>query len=207
MIENRRLNQYIRRDLVNNALGKAFKETREEFIKRVAELADDVYQDQLGDYLETMKKLPKGFFNESQYINAEFNGARVSLPFNGNGGVTYQIVLVGAPSAVERITPYHYQYGGGARYAPDTRLATKWELLANDWASHAESESQIEGEVYALVHSVSSVKKLLEVWPEAVEILPKHLSPPPTNLPTVVIEDLNARIGLPSEKLNSAAAE
>ena len=58
--------------------------------------------------------------------------------------------------------------------------------------------SEIEQLVAATVHSVTTIKKLLEVWPECVELIPSA-DAPMANLPAVPVPELNALIGLPSQ--------
>ncbi|MFT7963069.1 Nmad5 family putative nucleotide modification protein, partial [Salmonella enterica] len=46
---------------------------------------------------------------------------------------------------------------------------------------------------------VTTVKRLIEVWPESKELLPKEADKASTALPALRVEDLNKMIGLPSE--------
>ncbi|ELV4980379.1 hypothetical protein SHB81_000001, partial [Escherichia coli] len=53
--------------------------------------------------------------------------------------------------------------------------------------------------VWAALNSVTTVKRLIEVWPESKELLPKEADKASTALPALRVEDLNKMIGLPSE--------
>ncbi|MFA2284800.1 Nmad5 family putative nucleotide modification protein, partial [Escherichia coli] len=60
--------------------------------------------------------------------------------------------------------------------------------------------SRITGAVqWAALNSVTTVKRLIEVWPESKELLPKEADKASTALPALRVEDLNKMIGLPSE--------
>lgn len=59
-----------------------------------------------------------------------------------------------------------------------------------------ERETGLRNRVKAVVESVTSVGRLVEVWPEVVELLPEVHAGPKGNLPAMLISDLNAEIGL-----------
>jgi len=61
-------------------------------------------------------------------------------------------------------------------------------------------KSNVRENVKALVYSVTTVKKLLEVWPESMELIPTNVAKQVVQLPSIKIEQLNALIGVPSEK-------
>ncbi|WP_242452188.1 Nmad5 family putative nucleotide modification protein, partial [Providencia rettgeri] len=46
----------------------------------------------------------------------------------------------------------------------------------------------------------TTVKRLLTIWPEAKELLPKDVEKASVQLPALKVEKLNEIIGLPTEK-------
>lgn len=54
--------------------------------------------------------------------------------------------------------------------------------------------------VYASISSITTVKKLLDQWEEAIELLPSELKQPKAQLPALQTNKLNKAIGLPSKK-------
>ena len=54
--------------------------------------------------------------------------------------------------------------------------------------------------VYASISSITTVKKLLEQWEEAIELLPEELKQPKIQLPALQTSKLNKLIGLPTTK-------
>ncbi|WP_409975834.1 Nmad5 family putative nucleotide modification protein [Escherichia coli] len=60
-------------------------------------------------------------------------------------------------------------------------------------------KKDIESNVWAALNSVTTVKRLIEVWPESKELLPKEADKASAALPALRVEDLNKMIGLPSE--------
>lgn len=63
-----------------------------------------------------------------------------------------------------------------------------------------DKEASIVASVEAVVNSVTTERKLLKVWPEAKELLPKASEiAQKANLPALRIEELNSIVGLPSK--------
>lgn len=59
---------------------------------------------------------------------------------------------------------------------------------------------ELKETVYASIASITTVKKLLESWDEAKELLPPHLLLPKAQLPALQTTKLNKLIGLPTKK-------
>lgn len=104
-------------------------------------------------------------------------------------------------SGEQRIRP-----NGWLLLAADHPLTVEWERLRgvkHDIDSQADS---VEANVRGMLSKFTTVKKLLEVWPEARELLPSDKGAAPSiNLPAVQVSSLNALIGLPSEPQGEAA--
>lgn len=58
----------------------------------------------------------------------------------------------------------------------------------------------IRENVRAVVYSVTTVKRLIEVWPESAELIPKEVEVVRAGLPAINFESLNAAIGIPTKK-------
>jgi hypothetical protein len=63
-------------------------------------------------------------------------------------------------------------------------------------AALEEKRRDLRARAVAVIESVTTVKRLLEVWPEVHDFLPEENAGPQGNLPTVLIEDLNQALGL-----------
>lgn len=59
---------------------------------------------------------------------------------------------------------------------------------------------EVEGQVLASINSITTVKKLLDTWEEARELLPPYLLQPKVHLPALQTNKLNKLIGLPTKK-------
>lgn len=62
------------------------------------------------------------------------------------------------------------------------------------------SAKSIKANVKAVVYSVNSTKRLVEVWPEAAELIPSDIEVVRAAVPAIDFNSLNASIGIPSDK-------
>lgn len=62
------------------------------------------------------------------------------------------------------------------------------------------SAKSIKANVKAVVYSVNTTKRLVEVWPEAAELIPSEIEVVRAALPAIDFNNLNASIGIPSNK-------
>ena len=62
------------------------------------------------------------------------------------------------------------------------------------------SAKSIKANVKAVVYSVNSTKRLVEVWPEAAELIPSDIEVVRAAVPAIDFNNLNASIGIPSNK-------
>ncbi|MBZ7208083.1 hypothetical protein FMK66_11450 [Klebsiella michiganensis] len=60
-------------------------------------------------------------------------------------------------------------------------------------------KKEIEATVWAALNSVTTLKRLIEVWPESKELIPENSDNARASLPALKVEDLNRMIGLPTE--------
>lgn len=80
--------------------------------------------------------------------------------------------------------------------------------LVNTWNEYEKQREFVQSRtdtvqvnVKAMVYSATTVKKLIELWPECVELLPATIDKPVVNLPSVKVEELNSLIGIPTAEV------
>ncbi len=198
-----RLNKNIRNQIVKNALTKSGlleKEAQYQAARAVWEEQVRLYacgiSDQEVQALEAqaqklLDKLPTCIRTSANamladrryYFYANIAGARIEIRF-----------LDPAGERDYRIAPYRMDGGIPA----DHPLAKQFDALELQKRQLEEHKEALELQVQALVNSVPSVKKLLEAWPEAAELLPANEVTAVTGLPAVIVSDLNRMLGLPS---------
>lgn len=99
---------------------------------------------------------------------------------------------------------HHINEWDGSRPAKNVRLDAEHPLsvhffvLEDRRKALDKKRSDLRTDVRAALNAVTTVARLLKVWPEAKELLPISAAPT-TNLPAVKVEHLNAAIGLPTE--------
>lgn len=118
-------------------------------------------------------------------IYPSFGGARTRLEYS-------------AGDSVYRLTPCREI----CLLAADDPLTVEFHRLDDEKRalSQQREEVKVKVNVYAALNSVSTVKRLLEAWPESKELLPANLDAARAALPALVVGDLNKLIGLPTEE-------
>lgn len=84
----------------------------------------------------------------------------------------------------------------------DHALVIRFSELDNVEADINKRESDLAHQIRAVVGSCTTVKKLLEIWPESKELIPTTLEEARPQLPAIQVADLNKLVGLPSGEQN-----
>lgn len=116
-------------------------------------------------------------------IYPSFGGARTQLKYS-------------AGDSVYRLTPAREI----CLLAADDPLTVLFNRLDDEKRALSKQREEVKVNVYAALNSVSTVKRLLEVWPESKELLPDDIDAARAALPALKVGDLNKLIGLPTEE-------
>lgn len=198
-----RLNRRIKDEIIAAAIAKSGVPARREKLKeRRAAFAEDVRIHALGgaDIAKKIDKAKKaiakalegipdcviknGVFRSDYDILVNAAGARNRVYFSGACGYTSDSV-------------YKYTPAEAVLEAGDP-LIDEFHAIEREASDISEAVDNVTASVEGALSKVTTIKKLLEVWPECKELLPSDLSPVKNTLPAVRAEDLNALIGLPS---------
>ncbi|EHE4123965.1 hypothetical protein JM314_002739 [Salmonella enterica subsp. enterica serovar Bareilly] len=205
---NQVLNKAIKEKIVDNALAKAGIPQRKKALRAArADWAERVRLAAIGgpeaesEVLKTEKKiaalvakLPEELRTNNMIIRRDSDiylnlaGSRVSAYFNGN----YRAYEQGEPGSIRKITPYEYTL------LADDPLVTEFYSFDALYKEIKSDETDIRQNVTAALDKARTVKRLLEQWPEAKELLPAEDTAVPLP-PAIRREALNEMIGLPSE--------
>lgn len=200
-----KLTNQIREAIVAKAISKSGINDRQEALRlRRAAWAENVRVAALGgmEVVEEMTrtlskienlvaKLPKCVQSGSyvRYDNEIYNlnvaGLRVRAQFNGAESERNGF------ARASKITPNSYTL------LADDPLTAEFHAIHEEQQALDKQRCDLTTNVSAAVQSVTTIKKLLEVWPEAAELIPEAVAPA-KQLPALQREDLNAMIGLPS---------
>lgn len=201
------LTNSIKEQIILNALAKAGIASRKTALRAArVDWAERVRLEAIGgsdvetEVLKNLKKiealiskLPEGLREEGKAIRKAYSlrlnlaGSAVDAYFNGN----YRGYEAGSPDFIYKITPTHYTL------LADNPLVTEFYGFDTLYKAIKSDEDDIRQNVTAALNKVRSVKRLLEEWPEAKELLPPDS--PSVPLPPAIRRDaLNGMIGLPS---------
>ncbi|HIF2328499.1 TPA: Nmad5 family putative nucleotide modification protein [Salmonella enterica] len=205
---NQTLNKALKDTIIDNALEKAGIPQRKKALRAVrADWAERVRLKAIGgpeaeaEVLKTEKKitaliakLPEELRTNNTFVRKDSDiylnlaGSRVSAYFNGN----YRSYEQGAPDHIRKIAPYEYTL------LADDPLVTEFYGFDALYREIQSDETDIRQNVTAALAKARTVKRLLEQWPEAKELLPTEDAIVPLP-PAICRETLNEMIGLPSE--------
>lgn len=207
-----RLNKSIREDIINNAIAASGVNTRQEaLITRRAKLADDVRLFAIGgaerdaELNATYDKAVKyantnsveGFIDievshsTSSRINVNFAGRAIDLYFTGKEKHCYS----------DNVSKPYVNTGYRNRVAitADNPLNDEFDAISKEQRSIDDLSTQVKYEVTAMVNSVTTTKKLLELWPEAKDLLPNEEKSQSTAI-VADVNKLNVMLGLPKDE-------
>lgn len=97
-----------------------------------------------------------------------------------------------------KLSKYSIAPSSGTLLADNPLVQTWYDLRAEQEAAEKDHDN-IRAQVRATVEKFGSVKRLIEAWPEAKELLPAVLPEKKPQLPALAIADLNKLVGLPSD--------
>ena len=85
------------------------------------------------------------------------------------------------------------------RFGAEHEITKRFDEIINEEQKLNARAKEIEATVWAALNSVTTLKRLIEVWPESKELIPENSDNAKAMLPALRVEDLNRMIGLPTE--------
>lgn len=177
-----RLTNALKDQIVDAAAKKAFGERERLLKERKNQLAMSVYALHyplpLQEIMTTMqtKMGNRPFSMSDSFYGQSFGGRRQYLHLPQE-----------KPFFAERLDP-KYEY-----LDVDHPLTLEFNAISNADDDLKAEDKKLRSEVRAILNSVTTVKRLLDVWPEVKDLLP-NLEKPEVYLPAVQIDKINATI-------------
>lgn len=199
-----RLNKHVREQILKNAIAKsAFPEKRKKLEQDKSAFAEKVRITQLGgaaaakraeatvaEIKKLLLKLPEGCMHVGSGESSQ-----VSVKYGEKWGESEGIKFQSASGTTEsRLT-----ISGRFVLSEYPKLQKQWAALKKRKDTLEEQEEELKQNVNAYLYSVTTTKRLVEVWPECAELIPASVEVP-SNLPAIPTETLNRVLGLPSVK-------
>lgn len=196
-----RITNAMKDHIVTKALEKSGNKAKRDSIdSRLCQWAEAARIDSLGGSdaaakLETLKaKIEKLRLEVPNAVRCSWYGA-VNTDSTANFNLAGRYVCVSFGDKREkRITKRGYH----TMTADNPLVQQYWDLIGEQEDADAERDN-ISAQVRATVDKFGTIKRLLDAWPEAKELLPAEAPQAKSQLPAVPVADLNKLVGLPSE--------
>lgn len=176
-----RLTASIKNEVIENMHKALIAPKKLEIVRRRNKLADKVYDDTYSAKdIEFMYKAPEGALG---YVTGFY------VKFHGKTCSSYYLEM---PKA----RPVFYSMHSSITklvYTTDHVLSKEFSALQEEETALYKSKQQLTDTTRQLMNSVTTIKRLLEVWPEVAEFLPSDTEQT-ANLPAVPVESLNVLV-------------
>lgn len=198
-----RLTTDIRELLTRDILSHRFTADVDNLIAAQVTFADKVYHDLFDAKTELqMLALPEGWLHNATDIGVQFG--YVGGPHNFtrlyfNGYVTGKLSRLQSKSDEPKITKRVLAskiHGCAKVYDPSHRLAIEFDKIRHRTKSLRDAVETAERSVTTALNAVTTIKRLVETWPEVAEFAKKYDTEKPP-LPALPTDHLNELLRLP----------
>lgn len=203
-----RLTNSIKDALMSDLLKRAFKKRGDEMIARNVDYAHRLYEDALAPHLKLINSLPKGWLELDDDIKIQLGAEIKQIRFVGTLAawcLTDDMRKAGIE--IQRDKQYKpfpsiYKSACVKPYPGDHPLVLEYDKLKNDWDDLHSEIREAAATARGAMDSVSTVKKLIEVWPEVETLATKYLEDGERKaiLPAIPRAQLNTLLDLPPEE-------
>jgi hypothetical protein len=182
MTTNVKLSNHARDRIIENALRGAFDKETQAHKKRMVKLADQCYRFVVTAAQEKQARLaPDDFLNLSNVTKIYFKD-----PVTGyNRDTVYETDL-------SRAVPFPGR--GNYLNVNDDALHAEYRAIMEAKSNLDNKLGELKTSLKRTVYSTTSLKKLIEMWPEVEAFLPADLTAPKAMLPALPVGDLNAAL-------------
>lgn len=201
-----RMTQPIRDALLSKLLRRAFAQRGNDLITRCADFAQRLYRDAMGPNLAQIDALPDGWLTTDNDIKVQLGADVKSVYFSGklyNWALpeTFRKSGITSEDEIWMRFPEKFKDRVVKQYPGDHALVTEFQKLDNEWNDLSLEISNAMRSAKAAMESVSTVKKLITIWPEVEEFAKEYLENGEQKaiLPAIPREHLNNILNLPPE--------
>ncbi|WP_157975264.1 Nmad5 family putative nucleotide modification protein [Photorhabdus sp. CRCIA-P01] len=202
---SKKLTRDLKKEIVNNALSSAgISECYAQLGREKDQLAKDVRVAALGGEekakhynrvydkaLEDIKELQVNIDRHIHIYNVLADGIYTAFGGLQPGQLYYGKDDLGKD--IKLITPTQNH----CRFPADHELSIRFTEIEKKSNELNNKKDEIKNNVYAILNSVTTTKRLIEVWPEAKDLIPSEDIRSINTSLSVKVEDLNKMIGIP----------
>lgn len=196
-----RITAEIRDGIIANAVAQRFAADKlaiseqEEHVRQLTKARDQVgYEAAFSEVdRKRLSAAPEGWFPKSTSVKVavEETNEVIEISFAEAQRVPYEVHDKRYNTHIASIIRPDHPYMAARNAVRDAKA-----ILDAMQKELSERERALRSRVKAVVESVTSVGRLVEVWPEVTELLPEVHAGPKGTLPALLISDLNAELGL-----------
>ncbi len=193
-----RLTTSIREHIAKLALSHRFADELMALVADRAAFAEAVYRDIYKQTeREKMAALPEGWLPTVNHIDVQFGEGCRYLTLWFNGSFYGDLWWISTPvEVIFKAIPFKHQHGCVKVYEPTHKLSVRFEELDARLTVLRDKHGAAKRQIEAALGSVTTVGKLLELWPEIAPFT-KDFNGIPSPLPAIPTSDLNALLDLP----------
>lgn len=206
-----RLTQPIREAIMKKLLHRAFLDRAQAVVDRQADFARRVYEDALKPHLTSIAAVPAGWLPTDDDIKVSFGTDYTQLDFGS--GLSYSVHATLRACGAKALTgpggnrvelPFPSKFRGQCLKVYDHKhpLAEEFRDLQVEQEALVAEVEKAQRTMKATLESVTTVKKLIEVWPEVEEFAKHYLESGERKaiLPAIPRAELNKALGLPPQE-------
>lgn len=194
-----KLTTYIRENLAKDLLKHRFGDAAAALVADRAAFALKVYNDLYSEAeRKKMAALPDGWLGKSSSITVQFGegSGYGQIEFSGSVYGDVHAVMKAPVNAVYRLVAYHHLRGCAKVYERTHGFSDEYDALRERQEDLATQISQARRQTEAALTKATTLKRLVEIWPEIEPFVEKYADKPKP-LPALPTNELNALLDLP----------
>jgi len=177
-----RLTNFIREQILAAVLKHAFEAREKDLKERKQAFAKEIYNDIYPPKVRAaMAALPEGFLPTSDYLKVSFEGG------------SYTRVDFGESLPIAN----DHMYSAAKVYPPEHPFTARFIALDREEKDLKREKDEAKNNAKAVLESVTTVKKLIDVWPEIETFARPYAAESTSRAVALPVRELNARLGLP----------
>jgi hypothetical protein len=181
-VMTKRLNEGMRKAIVERLMRHAFDKETKDLADQKRKLNEDIYNDIYSAKLRAlMRKLPSGYFAEGVDLYVQIGGEFVQVPVSEHKPVAHKHTRCSTAAKI---------------YQSTDPIAERHDEWRKQRRNLRERQDKAKSAASAALGSCSTMKQLLEVWPEAAPFVKDFLDTPKTVALTIAPKELNQHFGL-----------
>lgn len=189
MTTNVKLSNIARDKIIGRAMANAFADEHKALKKRLALLGMRCYRTHVSAAQEKIaRQSPEEWLSLTNTLKLEFYHEPTVEKPNGWHLTTEKNV------EIDKAVPFRGTETLGYVHVVNDGLYADYVAIRDARADIKKRTDELREKIRQLVYSTSSLKKLIELWPEVEGFLPTDLTAPKTYLPATLATDINAEL-------------